>query len=266
MFQRRNSGGLKDALQRAKDPELAALYDELGARRERVAALELELFEARSELASFEAEVEERLGSLQDRVEQLEEELRQARRAAARRAQWGDRAETDGIRFDALGSFERTWRQTSPPPARKKKKIDEDTKEEIKRLYRSLAKRFHPDLTTDPQEKAQREKLMAAVNEAYSEGNLAKLRELMEQPDRPVVERARTREDVLSDLRAEIRRLDGVIHRLESALDRLTRSHEVRLMLEATMARRQGRDLVAEMAVDLRAQIAELEGELAQLK
>jgi hypothetical protein len=265
MFRRRKSGELRRALARSQDPELAHLYDELAERRERVASLELELFEARSELASFQAEVESRLGGLRARIEQLERELRQARRAADLRAQWGERAESGDIPYDVLGQFERTWRRTATPSAEPKPELDDRAKDQIKRLYRSLAKRFHPDLTVDPTEKSYREKVMAKVNAAYADGNLAKLRELAEQPDREAEERQRTREEIIVDLRAEIRRLDGVIHRLRSAIDQLTRSHDVELMLEATMARRQGRDLISEMAVDLRRQVAEMEAELARI-
>jgi hypothetical protein len=265
MFRRRNSG-LSRALQRSQDPELAALYDELTERREEVAALELELFEARSDLAAFEAEVDRRLGALKDRVDQLERELKQARRQAARRAQWGERAERGEVPYDVLEQFEKTWRRSAPPAAKSKEtKLDDDSRQAIKRLYRQLAKRFHPDLTVDPQEKKYREQIMAQVNEAYAEGNLSKLRQLEETPDRPEPEVKRTREQIIADLRAEIRRLDGVVHQLRSAIDRLTRSHEVQLMLEATMAQRQGRDLIAEMARDLRQDIANMEAELAQL-
>lgn len=265
MFRRRSSGELKRALAKSQDPVLASLYDELADRRERVASLELELFEARSELATFQAEVDSRLGGLRERVEQLERELRQARRAADLRAQWGQRAERGEIPYDVLGQYERTWRRTTPPSEQAKAPLDEASKDEIKRLYRSLAKRFHPDLTVDPAEKSYREKLMAQVNAAYADGNMAKLRKLAEQPDHQPEERVRSRDEIAADLRAEIRRLDGVIHRLRSAIDELTRSHDVELMLEASMARRQGQDLIAEMAADLRRQIIEMEIELESL-
>lgn len=246
---------------------MAELYDALAERRERIAALELELFEARSELAAFSAEVDAKLGPLQSRLEQLEAEVREARRAAARRAQWGERAERGEVPYDVLEEFERTWRRSPPAPqAARSKPVSESDKQEIKRLYRDLAKRFHPDLTTEAEEKKYREGVMAEVNEAYAAGNLAKLRELMERPERPVEERERTRSQVLADLRTEIRRLDGVIHQLASARDRLTRSSEVSLMLDASMAQRQGRDWFREMARDLKDEIAELEAELAALK
>lgn len=267
MFRRRNSGALQRAMQRWRDPELAELYDALADRRERVAALELELFEARAELAAFMAEVDRRLGPLEQRVEELDRELKAARREASRRAQWGERARRGEIPIDVLEEFERTWRRTAKQAeAKPRQEKQEVSRDEIKRLYRALAKRFHPDLTTDPEHKKYCEKIMAEVNEAYAQGDVAKLRELMDTPARPTPEREKTRAEIMVELRREVRRLDGVIGQLQAALDRLTRSHEVELMLEASMARSQGRDLLREMAADLRREIAEKEAELAEIR
>jgi hypothetical protein len=267
MFPRRRRKALSRALSRSQDPELVELYDLLAERRERVAALELELFEARSQLAAFQAEAEARLGPLLSRLEDLETDVRAARHQAALRAQWGDKATSGKIPYDVLEQFNRTWRRSSTaesaPP---KQPVPEPDREEIKRLYRSLAKRFHPDLTTDAAEKKYRESLMAKVNEAYAAGNLAALKELSQQPDRPEEEVERSRDQEIADLRAEIRRLDGVVLNVRSTLDELTRSHDVQLMLEATMARREGRDLIGEMVFELKREIAALETELAELR
>jgi hypothetical protein len=266
MFRRRRSDVMKRALLRSQDPELAELYEQLAERRERIAALELELFDTRSALAVFQSEVARRLGPLQTRLEAVEKELRQARRQAERRAQWGERAESGDIPYDVIEQFERTWRRC-PPAAEtpKKKPLDVDARTEIKQLYRALAKRFHPDLTVDPAEKKYREGVMAQVNEAYAADNLEALRRLAELPDRPEIEPERTRQQVMVDLRAEIKRLDQVAWQLQATIDQLTRSHDLQLMLEATMARQEGRDLIAELTADLRRQVAQLEAELAAL-
>ncbi|MDX1600969.1 MAG: hypothetical protein R3191_05595 [Anaerolineales bacterium] len=267
MFRRRNSGALQRAIQRSRDPELAELYDALADRRERVAALELELFEARAELAQFMAQVEKRLGPLEARVEELDRKLEAARREASLEAQWGDRARRGDIPIDVLEQFKKTWRRSATQAdVKPKRKVDEKSKDEIKRLYRALAKRFHPDLTVDPEHKKYCKEIMAEVNAAYARGDVAKLRELMNKPARPEPEEEKSRQQVLVELRREVRRLDGVIRQLENALDRLARSHEVQLMLEASMARSEGRDLLREMAADLRRDIAEKEAELMEIK
>src|SRR3989304_1394750 len=168
MFSRRRRGFLRQAIQQSQDVELNTLQDELTRKQERVADLELEVFDARSALRQFESEVEGRLGASQRRLAELEKELAQARRQAARRAQWGERADSPDFPLDAVEQFERAWRQEAPAqPVPPKAIEDEDTRAEVKSLYRRLAKRFHPDLTTDAAEKAWREQLMAEVNQAY---------------------------------------------------------------------------------------------------
>ncbi len=264
MFGRRRRGFLRQAIQGSQDVELNSLEDELARKQERIADLELELFDAQNDLRRFEAEVEGRLGASQRRLEELEKELVQARRQAARRAQWGERAASPDLMVDSVDQFERTWRRDEsiePPPP--KPVEDEDIRVEVKALYRKLAKRFHPDLTTDPAEKAWREGVMAEVNQAYADSDLAALRALDKRPDRSVELAPKTREQILAEILTEIKRLDRLIPQLESELRRVIQSPLLQLKLEATLARRQGRDLLGEMASELRVEIARLEAELA---
>ena len=44
--------------------------------------------------------------------------------------------------------------------------IDE---KQLKRIYRQLARRYHPDLATDPAERAARNDVMARINDAYAD-------------------------------------------------------------------------------------------------
>jgi len=143
--------------------------------------------------------------------------------------------------------------------------VSDETKAELKQLFRTLAKRFHPDLVTDHEEKRRREKVMAQVNDAYAAQNLAAMKKLAQKPDRPEVPADKTREQIMVDLKAEIVRLDRVILALDRQLQDLINSHTVRLMLEVSIAERNGRNLLAEMAADIQADIARLEVELASL-
>jgi predicted nucleic acid-binding Zn-ribbon protein len=267
MFQRRNQRSLKRALDKASDSELRDLQEELNWRQERVAQLEFELSDTNANLARFNQKLDDRLGSLQQRLEEIEFEVEQARLRAARRAQWGDRADSPDMPVDVLEQYRRTWtpKDKPPPPPPDEPEVSEQTKAELKSLFRALAKRFHPDLVTDPEEKRWRVKIMAQVNEAYAAMNLAELRKLSARPDRAEAQVEKTREQILADLRSEIRRLDTVIRDLERTLQDLINSHTVQLMLEVTIAERGGRDLLGEMAVDLRQRIADLEAEYARL-
>jgi predicted nucleic acid-binding Zn-ribbon protein len=252
------------------DRELDALAAALAARQERIAQLELDLLNSQTELAAFNAEIEQRLGMLQRRLETLEAELADARHKASRRALWGERASSPDVPEDVITQYQRLWgRDTktapsapsaAPAPAR----VDEA---ELKTLYRALAKRFHPDLASDLSEKPWREDMMAKVNDAYRAQDLAALRQLAnEHPEPPAPPAPKTRERVLAERQAEIERLDELASKLEQQLEELAKSPAVQLKLEALWARRAGGDLLADMGRQLQAEIGRAEKELAILR
>ncbi len=243
------------------DPELEPLRATLAARRERVAALELEFFE----LNRFVEEIETYLFPLQRRLEELQAQLAEARRRAARRGQRGARANSFDLPEDRdrVEGFSRNPRTQPPPPP---PPPDEASEAKIKSLFRALAKRFHPDLTTDPDEKEWRKQMMAQVNAAYAARDLSALQALADQPDHPPVTAPKTRATLLAEMQAEIERLDGVVADLERTLDQLATSPAVQFKLDASLARWAGHNLLGQMAADLEAEIARAEAELAALR
>ncbi len=84
-------------------------------------------------------------------------------------------------------------------------------REELRKLYRSLAKRFHPDLTTDADMKLKRQELMAAINQAYMDQDQARLMEIADKPDLISTVPQPRREHQVLDLYQEIDRLDALI-------------------------------------------------------
>jgi DnaJ-class molecular chaperone len=134
----------------------------------------------------------------------------------------------------------------------------------LKTLYRSLAKRFHPDLARDPEEKAWREERMAEVNAAYAELNMAALEALIDKEDWSPKPSVQSRDGEVAGLYSEITRLDKLIDELDRALRELINSDTVKLMLEVSSARREGWDLLGQMENDLMAQISSLQNQLAE--
>jgi hypothetical protein len=254
------------------DRELDELRAALASRQERIAQLELDLLNSRTELTAFNAEIEQRIGPFQRRLEALEAELAEARHRASRRALWGERASSPDIPEDVLIQYKRLWGRdpnptpASPSPTRAAAEAAPPDDSEIKSLYRSLAKRFHPDLAQDTGEKPWREQMMARVNDAYHAQDMAALRRLAgEQAPDSAQPAPKTREQVLRELQAELERLDGLAASLEQQLDDLAKSPAVQLKLEALWARRAGGDLLADMGLQLQAEIAQIEKQLASL-
>jgi hypothetical protein len=266
MLRRKKSRSSPQRIARTTDSEVTKLRAAIADRQEEIAQLELELSDANTELAHFEYELEYRLGALQDRFEELDTRLQEVRRLKARRAQWGDRADSMDIP-DVEAQYQRTWepreKTAEPPP---EQPVEEEVKEDLRTLFRTLAKQFHPDLVTDPAEKQIRERLMAKVNQAYKANDIDALKKLLEEPVRPLPAPRMSHTEILESLREEVQRLEGVIRDLSSALQRLTNSDTVQFMLDVSVARSMGRDLINEMGLDLAERISQIELELTSLE
>lgn len=263
MFQRKRGKGLKQALEQAGDFELRALREELAQWQDRVVELEADIAETQMELDLFERKYEYNLGPLQKRLQALKAEYDEKKRLAEHRAQWKNKADPSQIPVDVLEQFRKSWEQSEPAPiAEQEQELDGATKEELKNIYRSLAKRFHPDLVVDPSEKKRRAGIMVAVNEAYASKDLAALMTLMEGEDQIAAEMDKSRDEEVSELRSEILRLKGLLVELERKLLDLVNSSRVKIMLDVSMAANSGRDLFAEMALDLQKEIVRVETEL----
>jgi hypothetical protein len=268
MFQRNRRRGLKQALDEASDVELRGLREKVAERQDRVAQLEAELAETREEISRFEKKLDSRLGSLELRLESLNQKLDELRRNAERNAQWGERADSPDIPEDVVEQFRRAWTQTESqePDEPEEQELPQAEKEELKSVFRKLAKRFHPDLVVNPQEKQSREAIMVEVNQAYSDKNLKALLVLMDRPDQAVETVEKTRDEEVNELYAEAHRLDDIVQQLEFQLKELVNSPTMKIMLDVSMARNSGRDMLAEMAKELLDRIFLVEGEIAALR
>jgi len=148
----------------------------------------------------------------------------------------------------------RTWQQYKDS-SRKDSFIP--TKE-LKELYRSIAKKIHPDLAEDEEERIKRSCVMAEVNKAYKEGDIGKLREILynweTSPDVIVGN------DIGSKLVRTIRMIVQVKRRLaeiEKEIISLKESDIYLLKVKIDMAKSEGRDLIDELSREVDMQIAD---------
>ena len=227
-----------------KIEEQAAIESELAERELRSANLRAELtaFERRylhfigaryTELDEYKAQLAERLARQQPGNERAQQAGREARaRADETKCAAGEKSEKEPRAFEA-----------SP---------------EMKRLYRDVAKRIHPDLTSDREDRVKRQQLMAEANQAYEEGDEARLNKILNEYE--CSPESVKGEGAGAELVRVIRRLSqarGRLAEIEAELQQLMRSDLYQLSERASEAEKYGRDVLKEMTAKVDEQIAQ---------
>lgn len=248
---------------RARILELRALLDEL---RPQLIEAETTLADRLAAISAFEYQVRARLEALSRRLDALQREIDELRaRLRHYQEDWfdsddfpmGNRAGRDTWHFDndagAAASGGYRYHVASTAPARP---LEADQADALRTLYRRLARRFHPDLALDESDRTYRTDLMMAINAAYSAGDLEALERLALEPDSTPREPGTDRQ-LAESLEREVNRCRRRLAEIGRELQRLERHDSARLMQRAEEAAKRGRDLLNELATDLRRRISE---------
>ena len=146
-------------------------------------------------------------------------------------------------------------------------KLSVDQTAELKKLYRQLARRFHPDMATDKADRTYRTQLMMAINAAYAAGDLEKLQELALEPDLAgLADQAQTDRQRAEALLRELTRHQHRLDEIQQELANLENHRSAHLLRQAIIAEAEGRDFLGEIAAELRDKITEKRMELELLQ
>ncbi len=231
--------------------------------RRRVVELQLELEGLRLAMGRFEAEYHARVGALFVKLDRLrlaiaEYERRILRLRADPRAD-PTRIEEE-IRVEFRGRHEEV--RSAEEEARRHERayqeeagfldLDEPTAEDLRALYRELAKRYHPDLARTDEERRRREDVMRRVNAAFNRRDIAALRTIEQEAaaEDPAFD-ARPIADKLAWATREVTRLGRVLAYLVDELAAVRQTDTFRLW------RRQdaGEGVVEALELNLREEI-----------
>lgn len=228
-----------------KRAQLAVLESEL-ARQERM------LSRLQAELAPFEARYFRKVGIRCARLDGIEARIAEvhasthpndmtAQDVARRARKRANRSRDEVLHRGSARSFD-------PPPA-------------LKRIYRAVARRVHPDLGETPEDRKARERLMARANKAYQSGDERRLLGVVSEYEFcPETVRG---EGTPIELVRTIREIDQVKRRCEEIqeeVERVRSSELFRFKLLIESQTKRGRDLFAEAvaAVNMRIVAARL--------
>jgi len=225
---------------RPEDAELSKKRQELAELESRLPELELQLLNLRLELKQFEtsycAKVAPAFAELDEVEALIAERLARTRPtdAAAAEAAKNARVRAQESRSAATEALAEVPR---PAPSHS-----------LKDLYRAAAKKLHPDLSLDDDDRKTRERLMTEVNLAYAEGDEARLEAILEEYDSSP--EAVVGKDVGAELVRTIRRISlaaGRIRRIEAEIIDLKASEVYRLKTRVEEGTRQGIDVLSDM-------------------
>jgi DnaJ-domain-containing protein 1 len=139
--------------------------------------------------------------------------------------------------------------------------------EDIKQVYRQVAKLIHPDLTTDPQQKIARQQLMTEANQAYEDGNIDRLREILcsQESISETVESEGIEAELIRITR-KIAQCRERLHEIRQEIAEIEQTELYQLQVEVSIAREHGKNLLVDMARDLDEQIDNAQEELTKIK
>lgn len=233
--------------------------------QEELVAAEAQLAQRQGEIRAIERRLRFRLGRSLDRLAELEEQIAQYEREIEQLRIPG--AYEAGY-LPVEEQYRRVWSRSSDDDIYAgAEPLDPADAKQIKRLYRRLARKYHPDLASDKTEQSYRTEKMAALNEAYAAGSLVEMIALSTEdeeatgdgPQQTSVEAARV-------LEKELARIQRKIALVNNEIENLHNNPVVQLSLDVKLARRRGRDLLEEMSIDLERRIVQAANKRDEVK
>ena len=137
-------------------------------------------------LTNFAVELKSRVGNLRTELNRVRRQVSEYRRRIERLRE-NDLLDPEQVEREVAEEFAERLRQEQEAEEqaaregqridveRPRPQLDAETEAEILRLYRELAKRFHPDRARNEKERARRTDIMLKINVAYSERDLLTL-------------------------------------------------------------------------------------------
>ena len=247
--------------QTPEERELAAKNADLAALKIQLAQRELDFATLRVELHAFEQRylriVGVKFAEIDDLEAQIAEALNRRNPSDETARQRAEEARTKATESAGVaGAIEPRAQAADFKPS-----------ENLKRLYWEIAKRIHPDLATDDDERAKRNQVMAEVNRAYAESDEARLRAILDEwetsPD------AVTGDGVGAELVRTLRKIHQVqarLARIEIEIAALNGSELAVLKARAESEQMNGLDLLAQMAEQLDEQMVQLRRKRDELR
>lgn len=229
--------------------ELSQLRQELADARALLAERELDVAYLRAELAAFEGLYMRQVGVLYAELDELEARIAEHELRLYDSAEARDRATEARRRAQETHEAAYGEAATAQPF---------DPSPNLKRLFREVAKRIHPDFARDAEEQEHFTRLMAHANKAYTRSDAEALQRILDD-HAETVETTGEEDDAAEvlRLRRQLAHAQRDIAAIEAELAALPAGEIAQLRNDVQAARLEERDLLAELAAGLREKVAD---------
>lgn len=246
---------------------------ELDVLTREIAELELELATAQAEIADFSQRYHAAVGRLMVELDlllaqiaaleaQQKPEDSSLKEAASQSRAQAERSQQEQQRFEEAPNDTKSNPQSQAEPKPFAPSRD------LKKLYRQIAQKIHPDRASSEADRDWRTHLMSEATRAYRNEDEAALKEVLtlwqEGPGT-----GSTAPDSLGSpgaIETQLQRMKSRLAGIQAELDRLLSSRLYELFVASRLAQRQGRDLLQEMASNVDLQIAAARQRLRELE
>ena len=255
---------MKTKITRRHTPEEKELHkklSELASLEAELAQHELDLATLQAELRTFENRYLRIVGVRYTKLDEIEAQIAEA---LARLNPKDNKAKekAEKARYQAQESAHATGNiQEQKEPLRFK------PSENLKKLYREVAKSIHPDLSTDEEERLRRQQLMAEANRAYEEGDEERLRAILrEWESSPESVKGEGPGAELVRVIRKIAQVEERLRTIEVEIAQLKESDLYKLKIKVEEAEKERHDLLSEMAGQIDKQVADARKRMAGIR
>lgn len=242
------------------DEKIARLQAELDDLLPQLVEAEADLAERHAAINAFEFRLRSAINHLTHQLDELDFEIQNLQKTLRWHGdEWFDAAD------DAAATWARGQRATDgseyryrDTPTAARPEQDEDTRAELKKHYRQLARRYHPDMAVDAQDREYRTQMMMAINAAYAAGDVEKLRELVSSPEMKQMQDYTDADQKLAEtLLREVTRIKRRLKEIQEELAHLEKHESARMLKRMSEVEADGRDYFAEVQEQMRDLVAE---------
>ena len=219
--------------------ELQAKRREMADLRRRLADKELELSTAKAELHLFERRYQNVVGPMYAELDRVKAQI------LGLACKFYPKAEN--FREEAESAREQADEFQEEIPSTEKPRKEFNPPEILKKLFRRVAKKIHPDLASSTTERERRHDLMAKLNQAYDQLDEEAIRSILIEWEEPFLETFELGEQLVRVV-SQIAQVKKRLHEILGELEDLTLTEMYQLKQNIESAEREGHDLLQEIA------------------